>query len=111
VVSAVLVASIIYRTRRVTVTVDVAKVEKDIRDHLSAGASRARVEAYLDERHIHHSYLDQSPAEPEYSHIELALIPESSRTWLFRGDIQIVFRFDDQDKLTHYSVQEIFTGP
>jgi len=109
VASAALVAGIIARTRGVKVTDDVAKVEKDLREHLNVGASRAAVESYLDQQRIQHSYVAQAIAGPEYT--EYALIRESSRTWLVRGDIQIVFKFDDQDKLTQYSVKEIFTGP
>ena len=105
------VGTLVYRTRRVKKIVDVTEVEKDIRQHLSTGASRSQVESYLDERRIRHSYVDYSAAGPEYSRTESALIPESSLTWLGRGDIQILFKFDDHDRLVHFSVKEIFTGP
>jgi hypothetical protein len=111
VVSAALVAGTISRTRRGKVIIDVAKVEKDLHEHLNVGASRAEVESYLDQRGIQHSYIAQSMARPEDSRTELAMIRESSRSWLVRGDIHIVFKFDDREKLTHYSVTEIYTGP
>jgi hypothetical protein len=34
-----------------------------------------------------------------------------SGSWLVRGDIEITFKFDNREKLTGYSVREIFTGP
>jgi hypothetical protein len=111
VVSAVLVTSVIYRARRIEVTADVASVEKDLSDHLPTGASRADVESYLDQRGIQHSYVAQSRGAPEYDRTESAMIRGASRSWLVRGDLQIVFKFDDQDKLLHYSVKQIFTGP
>jgi len=110
-VLAVVVGIAIRRTRRVRTRVRVAEVDRDIHEHLHPGVSRTQVESYLDGRRIHHSYIDHSSEGPAYSRIESALIPESSLTWLGRGDIQIIFRFDDQDKLTQYSVKEIFTGP
>lgn len=109
-VTAGLLFGLIYRARRLKATVSVAKVEKDIRDHLPIGASRAEVAAYLDQRGIQHSYVEESQ-QPEYRHTEMAMIRESSRTWIIRGDIQIFFRFDEDGKLTSYSVKEIFTGP
>lgn len=105
------VARFIQRTRRVIVTTDVARVEADIREHLPTGSSRADVESYLDQRGIPHSYVDELKGVPEFSHTETAMIREASRTWLFRGDIQILFKFDDQGKLIKRSVKEIFTGP
>jgi hypothetical protein len=111
VVLAIWVAGMIYNARRVRVTVDVASVEKDISDHLPTGASRADVESYLDKRGIQHSYIAQSIGAPEYDRTESAMIRGASGTSLVRGDIQILFKFDDQDKLIHYSTREIFTGP
>jgi hypothetical protein len=105
-----LAAGMIQRTRRVKVTTNVARVEADIREHVPVGSSRADVASYLDQRGIQHSYIDQSKGEPEYS-TEMAMVPGASRSLLIRGDIQILFKFDNQARLTHYSVHEIFTGP
>jgi hypothetical protein len=101
----------IYRMRRVRTTITVQQVQDQIRQNLVIGSTRNQVEAYLEAQRIPHSYVNQSPAGPEYSRIESALIADSSSTRLVRGDIQIVFRFDDHDKLTQYTVKEIFTGP
>lgn len=100
-----------YRSKRVEVRVEVAKVQEDIRGHLPVGTSRAAVASYLDQRGIQHSYVGELKDAPEYGHTEMAIIRETSRTWLVRGDIQILFKFDEQGRLIHYSVQEIFTGP
>lgn len=110
-VTAALVAALIYRTRRVKAATDAVKIEKDIRDHLPLGASRAKVVAYLDERGIQHSYIDESKQAPEYRHTEMAMVRGASRTWLIRGDVQILFKFDESGNLANYSVREIFTGP
>jgi hypothetical protein len=106
-----LVAGMVYKARRAKTTVDVASVEKDIRDHLSVGTFRVEVESYLNQRGIQHSYVEEPKGAPEYSRTELAMIREASPTRLMRGDIQIIFKFDDQDRLLRYSVKEILTGP
>jgi hypothetical protein len=105
------VAGLIQRTRRVIVTTDVARVEADIREHLPMGSSRADVESYLDQRGISHSYVAELKEAPELNHTETAMIRESSRTWLVRGDIQILFKFDGHGKLIKHSAKEILTGP
>jgi len=59
---------------------------------------------------IPHSYMRESPVKGnEYT--EQALIRDSSHSLFIRGDIQLLFKFDDNDRLTKYSVKEIFTGP
>jgi hypothetical protein len=104
-------AGLIQRTRQVIVTTDLASVEAEIRQHLPTGSSRADVESYLDQRGISHAYVDELKEAPELSHTETAMIREASRSWLVRGDIQVVFEFDGHGKLIKHSVKEIFTGP
>ncbi len=106
-----LATGMIYRARRIKTTVDVASVERDIRDHISLGSSKGKIESYLDQRGIQHSYIEQSNGAPEYERTETAMIRGASHKGLVRGDIQILFKFDDQGRLTHYSVKEILTGP
>ena len=91
--------------------VDLAKVEKDICEHLPSGTSRARVENFLDQRGIQHSFVERSRFGPEHSPEEFAMIRDSSRHGWYNGNIQIVFEFDSQENLASYSVKEIFTGP
>lgn len=106
-----LAAGVIQRTRQVQVTTDAARVEADVREHLPAGSSRAEVASFLDQRGIQHSYVDDSKSAPEYNHTEMAMIRGASRSWLIRGDIQILFKFDDQGRLIKHTVQPIFAGP
>jgi hypothetical protein len=106
-----LAAGMIHRAQRAQVTTDVAKVEADVREHLPVGSSRAEVASFLDQRGIPHSYVDESKGAPEYSRTEMAIIRGASESWLIRGDIQILFKFDEHGKLLKHSVREIFTGP
>ena len=100
------------RSRHVKRKPDIASVEKDIREHLPIGSSRSDVERFLDARAIGHTYTGKLDESPEYSHTEGALIRGSSQSGLVRGDIQILFKFDNTDsKLVSYMVSEIFTGP
>lgn len=112
VAAAIVVMALAFRGRRVKNKTDVASVQKDIREHLPIGSSRAEVSAFLDQRKISHSHVSQVPEAPENSHTEMAMIRGVSENGGIRGDIQIVFKFDDTDtKLVGYSVREIFTGP
>jgi hypothetical protein len=106
-----LAAGIIHRAQRVQLTTNVAKVEVDVREHLPVGSSRAEVASFLDQRGIPHSYVGESEGAPEYSRTEMAMIRGASQSWLIRGDIQILFKFDEHGKLLKHSVREIFTGP
>lgn len=92
-------------------TTDIAQIERDIREHLPVGTSRTEVEAFLDQKAMLHSCTGESKQFPEYEHTEAAMIRGTSRTWLVRGDTQILFKFDNKDRLIDYKVQEIFTGP
>ena len=98
------------QTKR-TVIVDVAKVRADVGAHLPLGSSRATVEKFLNEKGIPHSYIEKAPGSIGYDRTEMALIRESSHSGFIRGDIQLMFRFDVNDRLIQSSVQEIFTGP
>jgi hypothetical protein len=90
--------------------ISVEDVKKELRREIPPGTKRSEVAAYLDAKAIPHSHDGASEAD-EYQETEVALIRNSSNSFLIRGDIQIRFRFDESDKLTDYSVQEIFTGP
>lgn len=106
-----LVVGIIHWRRLANATTDVTKVGADLRDHLPPGSSRAAVTSYLDQRGIQHSFIDQSKETPAYNHTELAMIRGASRVQLVTADIQIIFKFDEHDRLLSHSVREIFTGP
>jgi hypothetical protein len=106
-----LAVGMIYKIRQPKATADIAQVERDIREHLPIGTSRTEVEAYLDQKRLPHWYTAESKQFPEYQHTETAMIGGTSRTWLVRGDTQILFKFNNQDRLIDYKVREIFTGP
>lgn len=100
-----------YRSKRSTgPATNIQSAEKRILDDLPIGTPRTRVEAYLTERGIDHSYVRTSTVNPK-SGQEVALIRGVSKTWLVRTDIQVLFNFDSQDKLTHCSFKQIYTGP
>jgi hypothetical protein len=87
------------------------EVDADIRSHLLIGSPRDAVVAYLDQKGIGHTYVGESKESPEYNRTEIALIRDASYTWPVRTDIQIIFVFDGQDRLSQFSAGEIFTGP
>lgn len=105
------IAGLIYRNRHVKRTTDIAKLKQDIDEHLPVGTSLKEVEAYLNQRGFPHSYTGDSSREPEFRRTEAAMIRAASKSWMVRGDIQIIFKFDHDDRLTGYTVREIFTGP
>jgi hypothetical protein len=111
IVSAGLAAVMIYTTRRTEPEIDIPTVDEDIRDHVPMRASRIEVESFLDRRGIQHSYVDQMPGRPEDSRTESAMMRGPSNGRVVRRDIQILFRFDDQGRLTHYTLREVLTGP
>jgi hypothetical protein len=90
--------------------ITVEDVLKQLQANTPVGASRSAVESYLDSRSITHSYIDD-PKMPDYRRVEIALVRDSSRSWLVRGDIEIRFHFDQSDRLMDYSAHEVFTGP
>ncbi|SRR5216683_7957538 len=90
--------------------VSVAEIETDLRANVNAGESRSEVEVYLDRKGLEHSYIENFDADPKLNRTEQALIRNSSWSLITRGDIQLLFRFDENGKLSDYSVKEIFTG-
>lgn len=111
VVSAALALFLFGRSpRRNHVNFTVAQVQEEVDTHLPIGTPRAAVESYLDQHSLPHSYIRDSPVKGN-EHTEQALIRDSSHSLFIRGDIQLLFKFDDDDRLTQYSVKEIFTGP
>jgi hypothetical protein len=96
---------------RLHVKVTAGQLDREIRDKLPLGSSRSDVEAYLDQRGMQHSYMEGAGQGSEYKHTEWAILRGASRSWLVREDIQILFKFDDNDKLVGYTVKELFTGP
>jgi hypothetical protein len=108
---------------------DASSVESDIRAHLPIGSSKAKVDAYLDERKIRHSWLisgDQFPGNPSIDPDTGLPIPNgpteagviditqtnNSVSLVIETGIVIDFRFDTtRSKLVSFSVHEVLTGP
>jgi len=107
--------------RTVKKKTDVTTVENDIRTHLPVGSSKADVIAYLDQRKIGHSWLEEGKVSltgnvvVSNSHTEVALIPDVRKegfSFKVIVSIQINFKFDASDsKLVSYSVREVYKGP
>lgn len=110
-IGVVILATVMSRRTRTQAGTDVASIEREIRQQLPLGSSRTTVVSYLDQRHIHHSYVHEFKDSPEYNRTEMALIRNVSHSGPVRRDVQILFKFDDHSKLTAISVKEIFTGP
>ena len=99
----------------------VSSVEKDIRENLPIGSSKAEVTAYLDARKIPHSWLRQGEIAPDGnvvipdSHTEQGIVRDVRKEgFIFKifVSIQMDFKFDDSDsKLVNYSVREVYKGP
>lgn len=92
------------------VTVTVHQVETQLRSGISTGDSRVKVEAFLDQQGIPHSFIEHS-RWPGETRTEFALIRDTSRSTLIRDDIWIRFKFDEKDRLESYTVEEVLTGP
>jgi hypothetical protein len=91
--------------------VTVSQIESELSASIHLGMSRNEVEAYLDRKGWEHEYLEKFDAEPRFNRTERVLLPNTSRSLLIRGDILLNFKFDESEKLSDYSVKEIFTGP
>jgi hypothetical protein len=105
---------------------DASSVESDIRAHLPIGSSKAKVDAYLDERKIRHSWLisgDQFPGNPSIDPNTGLPIPngpteegviDNAQTnfFIIKTGIAIDFKFDaTKSKLVGFTVNELLTGP
>lgn len=98
--------------------ITVSTVKSDIQAHLPIGSSKADVIGYLDQQKIPHSWLQKGEVSSDgkivipNSHTEEALIRNVATNGMVRTDIQIDFKFDDNDsKLISYAVREVYTGP
>lgn len=97
----------------------VAEVESMISQNLSPGASSEEVIVFLDSRGIDHgsvervghynSVLLDAGFDPD-TKIIVALIPDTSRTFISTSDIRIDFILDDDYRLQEYIIRERFTS-
>ncbi|HTV58231.1 MAG TPA: hypothetical protein VMJ93_05100 [Verrucomicrobiae bacterium] len=81
--------------------------------NLHQGMSRAEVESFLNRQGIAHSYAAEKEGtkNPDRSPAEIAIIHGNPGFGIIRTDYQIRFNFDSSDRLTSFSVSEVFTGP
>ena len=90
------------------------EVSRDVRANIHTGMSLPEVESSLEQRRIEHSYfpgVDRS-GTPNMTRTEAAMIRSKSTGPLgVRADIQLLFRFDESERLVEYSIQEVLTGP
>jgi hypothetical protein len=70
-----------------------------------------QAESLLTQRGIEHSYHSgvDKDGNPNMTRTEAGMIRGKSD--FIRSDIQLLFRFDESERLTSYSIQEVLTGP
>lgn len=96
-------ARVVYQQNKPWGRVRPAKVERDLQHHVPIGSTRAEVAAYLDGRGIPHS--------ATVGNGEQAMIRDTALGSTVRTNIEMIFSFDERQRLTSYSVREIYTGP
>lgn len=91
--------------------VDLRQWNDLINRSLPLGSTRADVERFLDQRHIDHSYVDQSKFSDE-GNSEIALIRSNDKDGIVRkAGVQLKFRFNTDGRLQSFESKEVFTGP
>jgi hypothetical protein len=91
--------------------IEIEEVRKELDQATPVGSSHLAVVSYLDSPSIPHSQLNDSKFPSESRGIvELALIRNTSKSLIVRGDFQIRFRFDETAHLLNYSVEKVLTG-
>ncbi len=84
--------------------VNVEELRSAIARELPVGATRAQVEAFLDARHISHSYMETERT------VFASTQEERVNAFTLRA-VYMQFHFDDARKMRDYSIKEVFTGP
>lgn len=81
----------------------VAKVHQLIGSELPTGTPKNRVVQFLENRGLNYS---DDREEREI----VTLIRDTARDFFVVTDIQIIFEFDEQNRLQNYRVKEVYTG-
>lgn len=97
----------IHRSRSY-VRVTTSELESEIKKDLPLGSTKEEVSSFLDSRGIGHAY---AGASPQFKNTEIALVRNAAYHWPIRTDIQILFTFDKNSRLSSFTVKEINTGP
>jgi hypothetical protein len=81
------------------------KAETMIRQNIPIGSDKAQVIQFLNKKGIENSgYLRKSATV-------YAIIRDTSGGPLIKGSVTMQFMFDGHGRLSHYQVEEVFTGP
>jgi hypothetical protein len=88
----------------------ISDIKAKITNFLPLGSTYEQVELFLDNGNIEHSTL--LGKEPPYLiYAKIKKMPPRLHFYVVRNDIQIIFYFDKEQKLTNYEFKEILTGP
>jgi hypothetical protein len=88
------------------------EIKQDVQSNIRAGMTRPDVESFLTQRGIEHSYFSgiDETGNPNMTRSEVGIVRGKPNAIGFRSDVQLVFRFDESEKLKEYSVKEVVTG-
>jgi hypothetical protein len=99
------------------VTARVKEIRAELNRGIALGATLDEVFHFLDAEHWEHSQL----VRPEvmlagarrYDHTPMVMVirRNTAHSWFIREDIQIVFVFDDSQRLVRSDILPIYTGP
>lgn len=87
--------------------VNSAAIEKQLAAAIPPGATVDHVVEYLNLEKVEHSEYRRDATPRTIS----AMIRDESRFALVKTSYQIVFHFDEHDRLVSYSVRPVYTGP
>jgi hypothetical protein len=80
-------------------------VERDLRNGLAVGATRAEIEAYLKQRGLDYFY-------HEREHRYLMLLENVETRWIVTSrSIQIIVTLDEAQRLRDIRARDVWTGP
>ena len=88
------------------------EIKQDVQSNIHEGMSRYEVESFLTQRGIEHSYCSgiNEVGNPNMTRSEVGMIRGKPDGIGFRTDVQLIFRFDESEKLKEYSVRQVITG-
>jgi len=82
-----------------------------INEHLPAGSSRDKVEKFLDQHHIEHSYIAKSNFPGEANSIIAFARGNDDHNLVKKSGVQLKFKLDENQRLASFECREMFTGP
>lgn len=88
-----------------------AAVEKKIAAEIPVGSEKNKVVAFLDSNEFEHSGRFRPELYYDKNRTIWASAPQKKYGVFVTGKIHITFKFDQQDQLVSYRVEEVLTGP